>query len=125
MARDPRVESMLHAWAEFVSVGDGSGYPTVSVLHKSWMPPAPGRSPTIKVARSSAAACMVHRALHVLGTKWRRVAVVHYVKGGPIVWQAEQLGCQPGTVHARVEALHAKLAVEFCKMESPAYISAT
>lgn len=125
MARDDRIEAMLQAWAEYVSVGDGSGYPSVSVLHKSWMPPTPGRTPTIKVARFSLDAARIEAALRELGTKWWRVAMVHYVKRGSIAWQAEQLDCQPGTVYARVELLHARLAATFCKMESVGYIAAT
>ena len=45
-ARDERIEARLQRWARWVTVGDGSGFPTMSVLHREWTPPSPGTTPT-------------------------------------------------------------------------------
>lgn len=104
-------------WADWLNVGDGSGYPTVSVLHESWSPPSPGQTATIK-ASSATDARQTHLALLRLTIKLQRVAFVHYIKRGCIEHQAAELGCQPNTVHQRVERLHAALGAELCNNHS-------
>lgn len=109
------MDARLQRWAEYVTVGDGSGYASTNVLHANWSPPTPGQRPTLKVC-SPTDARQTARALKRLHVKLQQVALVHYVKKGPIVWQAEQLQCQADTVRTRVERLHAALLGELCNI---------
>ena len=117
MARDAVIEARLQRWAEWRAVGDGSGYPSVCVLHENWSPPSPGQRPMMKVAAHNDAP-QTDRALRRLPAKWLDLALVHYVKKGALEWQGEQLGCMPDTVLDRVERLHRLLAREFCDIRS-------
>lgn len=109
MARDALVEARLQRWAEWVSVGDGSGYATMSVLHEDWSPPTPGQRPTMKVSAGSAEVTATHRAIGRLSARQRDTVVVHYVKRGTVAEQAAMLECSDGTVHARIEQVHGVL----------------
>jgi DNA-directed RNA polymerase specialized sigma24 family protein len=106
MARDAAVEARLLRWAEWVTVGDGSGYATVSVLHEQWSPPTPGRRPSIKVSPGSAQVRDTHQAIGRLTARQRDTVVVHYVKRGGIAHQAAVLGCSEATLHARIATIH-------------------
>ena len=117
MARDAVIEARLQRWAEWVAVGDASGYATVCVLHESWSPPTPGQRPMLKVGASSDVR-QTHRAVGRLQPKLRNTVVAHYVTKGSIEHQATLLDCQPDTVHDRVERAHRALAGEFCNLQS-------
>lgn len=110
MARIDWVEQRLQAWASWLTVGDGSGYPAVGVLSPDWSPPSPGTTPTLKVAAPSSAR-KTHAAVRQLSDRLQATLLLHYVLRPPIAEQAARLGCQPDTVHARIEAVHARLAV--------------
>ncbi len=112
MPRDPRIEARLQRWAQWVQVGDGSGYPVTSVLHPSWMPPSPGVTPTLKVAAGSDVR-ETHRAVGRLPIKLANAVLVHYVIKGSIAEQAVRLECEEVTVHARVERAHRALLLVF------------
>lgn len=122
MARIPAIEARLLRWAEACTVGDGSGYATMSVLHKDWSPPGGGQTPSLKVARTSD----VHetaRAVAQLSFKLHQALIVHYCKRGTVQRQCEEIGCAESTLHLRIERAHAELqalltAGSFCNMES-------
>lgn len=121
MARDPKIEERLQRWAQAVTVGDGAGYPAMSMLHPQWQPPAPGQTPTLKVAPASDAR-ETHRAIERLSQRLRNTIVVHYVFKGTLAEQASRLECAEATVHARIEEAHRRLAVvlgSFCNIEEP------
>ena len=108
MARDNDIHARLLAWAQYVTVGDGSGYPAMSVLHPEWQPPAPGTTPTMKVSAPSMAA-QTHRAIGMLSLRLANTLVVHYVLKLPMAEQAERLECEERTVYLRVEAAQRQL----------------
>lgn len=110
MARDAAIEARLQRWAQAVTVGDGSGYPSVSVLHKDWLPPSPGVTPTLKVSAASSDVRETHRAIGRLSQRLANTLVVHYCLKGPIDEQAARLGCVRQTVYERVESAHKQLA---------------
>ena len=128
MARDLAMHLRLVAWAQWVRVGDGSGYPTMSVLHEDWTPPAPGITPTLKVAAPNAA-----RRTDTIMATWsdtlRATVMVHYCYPGmTVAQQAELLGCAERTVVDRVERaqLLLRMALDggFCNMQESVYITA-
>ena len=111
MAKIAEVEAMLLIWAAMVRCGDGSGYPTMSVLHPNWSPPSPGQTPTMKTSGKPALVARVHQAIGQLSMRSRNTIVVVYASGVlPAVEQAERLGCQVKTLEKRVEAIHRDLA---------------
>jgi DNA-directed RNA polymerase specialized sigma24 family protein len=113
MGRDVGIEARLQRWADWVTVGDGSGYSGVCTLHENWSPPTAGQAPTLKVA-DSVDVMDTHRAIGRLNLKLRNAVVVRYIYGGTIAEQADRLGCAPETVRDRVERAHAALLVELC-----------
>jgi DNA-directed RNA polymerase specialized sigma24 family protein len=113
MARDPAIEARLIRWAQGVTVGDGSGFPAMSVLHPSWQPPAPGLTPTLKVAPGSDVA-HTHALIRRLSDRMIATLVVHYILKPPMVDQAVMLECEACTVHARVERAHQQLRQMLC-----------
>jgi DNA-directed RNA polymerase specialized sigma24 family protein len=108
MPKIDRIEMRLVRWAEYVTVGDGSGYPSKSVLHDSWMPPTPGTTTTLKVAAPTDAR-QTHRAIGFLSRRLANTVVMHYVLKPAIDEQAERLGCAIPTVYTRVEQAHRQL----------------
>lgn len=113
MARIEWVEQRLRDWAQWLKVGDGSGYPHMSVLHPEWQPPSPGQTPTMKVAPSSSARS-THEAMACWSVSLRNTVLLYYVTDLPIAEQAARLGCAAQTVHARIEHAHRLLAQHFC-----------
>lgn len=113
MSRDDDIHARLQRWAQWLNVGDGSGYPVMSVLHPEWQPPSPGITPTMKTAKYSDARA-THRAVARLSVKMANTLVVHYCKNLPIAEQARQLECAESTVHTRVATAHRLLQAEFC-----------
>lgn len=104
-ARDQAIEARLQRWAQWVTAGDGSGFPTMSVLHPSWQPPSPGTTPTLKVAASSDVR-QTHRALERLSLRLKNTVVVHYCHKVPLAEQARRLECAESTVVQRVALVH-------------------
>lgn len=103
MARDEAMHQRLLAWAQWVTVGDGSGYPSMCVLHESWSPPTPGTAPTMKVAAPSSAR-QTHRIIASWSVRMRNTVVLYYCTQLPVAEQAERLGCDESTVHKRIGA---------------------
>lgn len=108
MARDDQMHQRLLAWAQWVTVGDGSGYPSMSVLHEDWSPPSPGMTPTMKVAAPSSAR-ETHLAMAGWSARLRNTVALYYCTQLPIAEQASRLGCAPSTVHERIGQAHALL----------------
>lgn len=108
MARDAEMHLLLVQWAQMVTVGDGSGYPTMSVLHESWQPPSPGQSPTLKVAAPSAAR-RTHRVIGGWSMRLRNTVILHYCTNMPVAEQALRLDCDERTVYTRIEQAHGLL----------------
>lgn len=109
MARDPRIEERLVRWAAGVTVGDGNGFPAMSVIHPEWQPPSPGTTPTMKVSSASDVRA-THAAIGRLSMRLRNTIVVHYCYGGPMDEQAARLDCEVVTVHARIDQAHRELS---------------
>jgi DNA-directed RNA polymerase specialized sigma24 family protein len=103
------VEARLQRWAQGVTVGDGSGYPAMSVLHPNWSPPSPGTTPTMKTAPASDVR-HTHRAIGRLSARLRDTLVVHYCLKLPMAEQALRLECSEATVYERVARAHGLLA---------------
>lgn len=111
MAKIQEIEDMLRIWATMARAQWGAGYPTMSVLHPNWSPPAPGQTPTMKTGGRPAMVARVHQAIGQLSLRSRNTVVVVYASGVlPAVEQAERLGCQVKTLEKRVEAIHRELA---------------
>lgn len=110
MSRLGVIEARLLRWAEAVTVGDGSGYPSMSVLHENWSPPGGGVTPTMKAAPARSDAAQTHRAIGHLSVRLQNTLVVHYCLRLPMAEQAARLQCGERTVRARIELAHRKLA---------------
>ena len=119
MARDTRIEARLQRWAAWLSVGDGSGYPVMSVLHPEWQPPSPGITPTMKVSSISDAR-ETHRAIsRLMSKRMAHTLVLHYCMNLSTAEKAMRLECTESTVIQRVDQAHRVLAAEFCdKLEA-------
>lgn len=113
MARDPHIEERLHRWAQAVTVGNGSGYPVMSVLHEDWMPPSPGVTPTLKSSPHTDV-WATHKAVGRLSLKARNAVVVHYCLRLQPAVAADRLECAVDTLHARIETAHRELLVLLC-----------
>lgn len=123
MARDEQIHLRLLEWAQWRKAGDGSGYPTMSVLHEDWSPPSPGLTPTMKVAAPSSAR-QTHLAVQTLSARLRNTLAVHYLANLPIAEQAMRLECAEATVYARIDEVHRQLRAllmarqnDFCNIE--------
>lgn len=121
MARDPQIEARLQRWAQWVTVGDGSGFPVKSVLHPEWSPPSGGITPTMKTAAATDVRA-THRALAGLmqrgeiSLRLGNTVVVHYCKRLSLSDQAAALGCSVDAIHDRIERVHRLLMREFCNI---------
>lgn len=99
------MEQRLLAWAAWLKGGrDSAGYPTKSVLHQSWMPPAPGQTPTMRSAPggSDALQRQTHDDIQALSVRLQNTLVVVYLDRATVSEQVYRLDCQPSTVRARV-----------------------
>lgn len=113
MAKIQAIDDMLRRWAAAVAgEGDGSGYPTKSVLHEDWSPPTPGQTPTMKTVRHGRDVWATHAALRQLSVRARNTVVMHYCSRLTIEQQAAVLECKPDTVKDRIETIHRQLARE-------------
>lgn len=109
MARDAQIHERLQRWAQGITVGDGSGYPSMSIIHPEWQPPSPGVTPTLKSTAGSDVR-ETHRAIATLSSRLVATVVVYYVLRPPLPDQARMLGCTVDTVHGRIERVHRQLA---------------
>jgi DNA-directed RNA polymerase specialized sigma24 family protein len=120
MARDEAMHQRLQVWAQWLALGDGSGYPTMSVLHEDWSPPSPGLSPSMKVAHPSSAR-QTHRVMQAWSARLRNTVFLVYVcPSMPVSEWARRLECSESAVHARIENAHLllrKALDEFRHME--------
>lgn len=109
----------LQAWATWLTAGGrGEGYPTKSVLHSSWLPPAPGMTPTMRTSVGDGG--RRERALHqvisqALSVRLQNTLVVVYVMRASAAEQATLLDCQESTVRARVREAKALIARALAK----------
>lgn len=108
MARIESIERLLLDWAAWRMVGDGSGYPTKSVLHPEWSPPSPGQTPTLKTFKASMAP-MVDRVIRRLSERQQQTLHVCYCTQMTLAERAERLQCQPATVDQRIWVIHREL----------------
>jgi DNA-directed RNA polymerase specialized sigma24 family protein len=108
MARNAQMERRLQEWAQWLKVGDGSGYPTMSPLHPQWSPPSAGTTPTPKAAVPSGARD-THRAIGQLSERLQCTLYWHYITNLTVAEQAVRLHCQPDTVGKRVQTAHRAL----------------
>ena len=75
----------------------------MSVLHESWMPPAPGRLPTMAAGgRSTARDRALDAAIRALSIRLQNTLVVCYLMKLPSAERAMRLQCGESTVRARV-----------------------
>ena len=110
MARNQMIEQRLQDWAQWMKVGDGSGYPTKCTIHPMWSPPSAGITPTMKVGHASTAP-QTGRAIRMLSERLQNTLVLHYVTNLSVVDQAARLSCKPETVDARLRTAHRLLLV--------------
>jgi DNA-directed RNA polymerase specialized sigma24 family protein len=118
MARDAEIDARLRRWAAWVSVGDGSGYPAMCVIHPEWQPPSPGTTPTLKTSPASDVR-QTRDAIATLSLRLRNTLVVVYGRNLSLADQAAALQCAESTVVARVDLAHQLLRAEFCKKLEP------
>ena len=99
------VENVLRDWGAWLRGGsDGAGWPSVNVLHRSWMPPAPGMRPGMKVGRrAEASVAELHERVREMPMRLRNTLVVVYVQVLSPAEQADRLQCSESTVRARVQ----------------------
>ncbi len=116
MARDAEIEARLLVWAEWLKVGDGSGYPVKSVLHEDWSPPGKGMTPTLKVMAVSSNVRETDAAVKALKMSLRAAVVAHYVYRMTNSEAGGILDCQADTVTRRIEEAHRELARSFCNI---------
>lgn len=109
MAQIEWVDRRLREWAQWLAVGDGSGYASVCTLSKDWSPPTPGTTPTLKVSRSSQAV-QTHRAVMGLSERLQMTLKLHYCTQLSAQERALRLECQVVTLEKRLWAAHAALA---------------
>ena len=108
------LQARLYAWAAWLTGGgSGSGYPTKNVLHESWMPPAPGQTPTMT---SGGASTRQERELHgiittALSLRLQNTLVVVYVMRAKADEQVLRLDCQASTVRARISEAKAIISL--------------
>ena len=103
----------LLAWAAWLKGGStAAGYPTKNVLHQSWMPPAPGQTPSMRATGGGSTA--QERAMHgIIGTlslRLQNTLVVVYVMRASSDEQVRLLECQASTVRARIGEAKSLLA---------------
>jgi DNA-directed RNA polymerase specialized sigma24 family protein len=110
MARDDAMHQRLRAWAQWRVVGDGSGYPVMSVLHKDWSPPSPGITPTLKASSVSMEVRQTDRVVQRMSERMRETLLLVYGFPSLSMWEmAARLGVAERTVTERVEAGQAAL----------------
>lgn len=106
MLSDDQVHQRLLAWAWWrKSARQGDGFPTVNILHPSWMPPAGGRRPGMRVspATDDRQHREIERAVSLLSRRLRETVQEHYLQGGDAAAQARRLQCAESTRRSRLQ----------------------
>lgn len=107
MARDESMHRLLLEWAQWVMVGNGSGFPTMSVLHENWSPPSPGTLPAFKTSGASADVRAAHRIIAGMSERMRETVILVYCYRNLGAMEVSmRLGVGQDTVHKRIEAAH-------------------
>jgi hypothetical protein len=98
------LERELVAWGSYVAGGrEVAGYPVMSVIHPNWTPPAKGMPAKLPMRpREYIRERRVDIVVRRMSRKLQDALAVRYVRRMPYAEQAMALGCQPGTVDARV-----------------------
>lgn len=111
---DAGVEQALKDWAHWVMSGrTADGFPRCNVLDKSWLPPTPGSTPTMKVSRfRDARERDTHQAIGRLSLKLANTVVVHYCYRLSVIDQCERLGCATSTLHQRLAVARDRVRAE-------------
>ena len=110
MARDEAMHQRLQVWAQWLVVGDGSGYPVTNVLHESWHPPTPGMTPTLKASRVPDEVRAVHQIVLRMSERMSVTLLLVYAFPSLAQWErAARLGVAERTVAERVEAAQSVL----------------
>lgn len=109
MSRIDWVELRLRDWAQWLMIGDGSGYSSKCTIHPEWSPPTPGTTPTMKVSAATHVP-ETHRAVKKLSERLQQTLVLNYCTNLSLEDQAIRLACQVDTVHARITSAHRELA---------------
>lgn len=121
------MEQRLLAWAAWVKGGHTSaGYPTKNVLHQSWMPPAPGMAPSMRMApaHNNQRERALQRDIQALSVRLQNTLVVVYLDRAGVHEQVARLDCQPPTVRARVgEAKRLLCAMQGRQVQEAAQVS--
>lgn len=101
---DDVMERRLQAWGAWLAEGGcGDGFPTKSVLHQSWLPPAAGCAPSMKVGQGDAAERAIHAAVMQMSVRMANTLVITYVYRQVGQARAQRLECQESTARARVQ----------------------
>jgi len=111
MARIQWVHERLLRWAQGITVGDGNGFPAMSMIHPQWQPPTPGQTPTMKVGPASDTR-RTHDAVGQLPPALVATVMAHYVLrlSDKDAAAHPDVDCQPATVPKRIETAHRLLA---------------
>lgn len=99
------IDGMLQRWAARVTVGKGSGFPTMSALHPNWQPPAPGQTPTPRTCATDdeSEARLVHGFVARLPERLFAAVVAYYLLRGTQPQKAEAAQCSVRTMIDRVQ----------------------
>jgi DNA-directed RNA polymerase specialized sigma24 family protein len=110
-----QMERELVAWGAYVAGGrDASGYPSMSVMHPNWQPPAKGGASKLpRRVVSYAREQWVDAQVRTMSRKLQDALVARYVMRMSLHDQALALHCELSTVQARVSAAKRKLAAVF------------
>lgn len=121
---DEAIDARLQEWAAWLRGGrSGDGYPTTSVLHESWLPPAPGRAPTMRTSAPRAGDARhkaTHAAIATLSVRLANTVVVHYCLRLPAARQAELLECAVSTVYMRLVEARRRIGLELADQRASA-----
>ena len=109
---DEKTHERMLAWAWWRKAGpQADGHPSTNILHPSWMPPAKGRTPSMRTAPrgDDRQQREVERAVAMLSRRLHDAIVEHYLHGGQVQAQAQRLGCAVSTLHARLQMARASV----------------
>ena len=107
MARDAMIDRRLVDWAQWLRVGDASGFSRRNVLHPEWSPPGGGQTPTMAVCGDTSSVKATHAAVRQLSERQQHTVMVHYCMPGlSRAEQGRRLDCSERTVDVRIEQVH-------------------